>query len=79
MKPRSVISRNDLGQLALAFQYRKLAACRAIYVHRANADTENLDAFMRVMESKATADAMACDGVKRETVKLVVFDKEFKV
>ena len=43
------------------------------------ADTENLDAFMRVMESQATADAMAFDGVKRETVKIVVFDKEFKV
>ena len=43
------------------------------------ADTENLDSFMRVMESQATADAMAFDGVKRETVKLVVFDKEFKV
>jgi hypothetical protein len=43
------------------------------------ADTENLDAFMRVMDSQATADAMAVDGIKRETVKVVVFDKEFKL
>jgi hypothetical protein len=43
------------------------------------AETDNLDAFLRVMESEATAEAMAFDGVKRETVKLVVFDKEFKV
>jgi hypothetical protein len=42
-------------------------------------ETENLDAFMEVMNSQATADAMAFDGVKRETVKVVVFDKEFKV
>jgi len=34
---------------------------------------------MRVMDSQATADAMAVDSVKRETVKLVVFDKEFKL
>jgi len=43
------------------------------------ADTEDLDAFMRVMDSQATADAMALDGVKRETVKVVVFDKELKL
>lgn len=43
------------------------------------ADTEDLAAFMQVMESQATADAMAFDGVKRETVKLIVFDKEFKL
>jgi hypothetical protein len=42
-------------------------------------ETENLDAFMEVMNSQATADAMAFDGVKRETVKVVVFEKEFKV
>ena len=43
------------------------------------ADTENLDTFMGVMNSQATEDAMAFDGVKRETVKLVVFDKELKL
>jgi hypothetical protein len=43
------------------------------------ADTEDLDTFMRVMDSQATADAMAFDGIKRETVKVVVFDKELKL
>lgn len=43
------------------------------------ADTEDLNAFMQVMNSQATADAMAFDGVKRETVKLVVFNKELKL
>lgn len=42
-------------------------------------DTENLEAFMRVMNSPATVDAMAIDGVRRETVKLVVFDKELRL
>ncbi len=43
------------------------------------ADTDNLDAFLRVMDSQATADAMALDGIRRETVKVVVLDKEFKL
>jgi len=43
------------------------------------ADTNDLDSFMRVMDSQATADAMALDGVKRETVKVVVFDKELEL
>ena len=40
------------------------------------ADTKDLDTFMRFMESQAVADAMKFDGVKRETVKVVVIDKE---
>src|SRR5579883_1581094 len=43
------------------------------------ADTESLETFQRVMESQATADAMAFDGVKRETVKVFVLDKELKL
>ena len=39
----------------------------------------NVDAFMKGMEGPATAEAMAQDGVKRETVKVFVLDKEFKV
>jgi hypothetical protein len=39
----------------------------------------DLGAFKRAMESQATADAMAFDGVKRETVKMFVLDKEVKV
>ena len=40
---------------------------------------ESLDAIRRVMESQATAEAMAFDGVKRETVKTFVLDKEMKL
>jgi hypothetical protein len=43
------------------------------------AEPDDLDAFMKGMESAATAEAMAFDGVKRETVKIFVLDKEFKV
>ena len=39
----------------------------------------NLDTFMKVLDSPATAEAMAFDGVKRETVKVFVLDKELKV
>ena len=35
--------------------------------------------FKRAMESPATADAMAFDGVRREIVKMFVLDKEVKV
>jgi hypothetical protein len=38
-------------------------------------DTSNLDAYMKVFNSQATADAMAGDGVKRPTVKVFVLDK----
>ncbi|SCK27760.1 hypothetical protein VAR608DRAFT_2297 [Variovorax sp. HW608] len=42
-------------------------------------EPDDLDAFMKGMESPATAEAMAFDGVQRETVKVFVLDKEFKV
>ena len=42
-------------------------------------EPENLDTFKRQMESPATAEAMASDGVKRETVKVYVLDKEMKL
>jgi len=42
-------------------------------------EPENLDAFKRGVESPATAEAMAFDGVKRETVKTYVLDKEMKL
>ena len=42
-------------------------------------EPDDLDAFLRVMGSAATADAMDFDGVRRETVKMFVLDKEFKV
>jgi hypothetical protein len=42
-------------------------------------EPENLDTFKRAMESQATVKAMAFDGVKRETVKTFVLDKEMKL
>ncbi len=42
-------------------------------------EPKDLDAFKRAMESQATAEAMAFDGVKRETVKMFVLDKDVKV
>jgi hypothetical protein len=42
-------------------------------------EPDDLDTFMKGMDSPATAEAMAFDGVKRETVKMFVLDKEFKV
>jgi hypothetical protein len=42
-------------------------------------EPENLDTFKRAMESQATTEAMAFDGVKRETVKTFVLDKEMKL
>jgi len=42
-------------------------------------EPENLDTFRRTMESQATEEAMAFDGVKRETVKTFVLDKEMKL
>jgi len=38
-------------------------------------EPEDLDIFKRAMDSKETADAMAYDGVKRETVKTFFLDK----
>jgi hypothetical protein len=42
-------------------------------------ETSNLDAYMKVFNSQATADAMAFDGVKRQTVKMFILDKDVKV
>ena len=41
------------------------------------AEPDDVDKFFEVMDSPATEEAMAHDGVKRETVKIVVLDKEF--
>ena len=42
-------------------------------------EPENLDTFTRAMESRPTVEAMALDGVKRETVKTFVLNKEMKL
>jgi hypothetical protein len=42
------------------------------------AEVKDAAKYFEVLESKATLEAMAQDGVKRETVKTFVLDKEFK-
>jgi hypothetical protein len=42
-------------------------------------EPENLKSFKQARESQATVEAMAADGVKRETVKTFVLDKEMKL
>ena len=41
------------------------------------AEPTDVDKFLEVMESSATEEAMAFDGVKRDTVKVSVLEKEF--
>ncbi|MCH6549111.1 MAG: hypothetical protein IH812_04705 [Proteobacteria bacterium] len=41
-------------------------------------EPDDVDKFFEIMESPATEEAMAYDGVKRETVKVFVLDKEFR-
>jgi hypothetical protein len=40
-------------------------------------EPENVDTYLKALDSPATAEAMAFDGVKRETVKVTVLDKTF--
>jgi hypothetical protein len=40
---------------------------------------KDLDTFMEIFESQATADAMELDGVKRETVQTFVLDKRLEL
>ena len=40
-------------------------------------EPDDLETFLEVQGSPATEEAMAFDGVKRETVKIFVLDKEF--
>ncbi len=40
-------------------------------------DAADLDTYMDILNSDATAEAMVADGVKRETVKVFVLDREF--
>jgi hypothetical protein len=41
-------------------------------------ETADLAAYMKIFNSPATAEAMAVDGVKRETVHVFVLDKTIK-
>jgi len=42
-------------------------------------EPESLDTFRQDLQSQATQSAMAADGVKRESLKMFVLDKEMKV
>jgi len=42
-------------------------------------EPSDLATYMKVLESPATAEAMAFDGVLRDTVKVFVLDKELEV
>ncbi len=42
-------------------------------------EAESVDTYMEILDSPATEDAMIEDGVKRETVKVFVMDREFVV
>ena len=42
-------------------------------------EPDDLDTCMKILDSPATVEAMTFDGVKRETVKVFVLDKELKV
>ena len=42
-------------------------------------EPEDLATYMRILDSKETAEAMAFDGIKRETMKMFVLDQEFKL
>lgn len=41
------------------------------------AEVGDVDAYMESLQSQETADAMANDGVKRDTVRVFVLDREF--
>jgi hypothetical protein len=41
------------------------------------ADVDDVDKYFEVMDSPATEEAMAFDGILRDTVKVAVLDKEF--
>ncbi len=42
-------------------------------------EPDDLETFLKILDSPATAQAMDVDGVKRETVKVFVLDKQFQV
>jgi len=42
-------------------------------------EPDDVAAYIKFLNSPATAEAMTFDGVKRETVKVFVLDQEFKV
>jgi hypothetical protein len=42
-----------------------------------SAEVDDVEAYLETLQSQETADAMANDGVKRDTVRVFVLDREF--
>jgi len=90
--PRVVITAevNDLGTLESSFRthgdlFKQMGVARMEYATVTGnrvavcGETTDLDAYMKIFNSPATAEAMAIDGVKRETVQMFVLDKGLDV
>ena len=56
------------------FSYFTISADNELTIY---ADVDDVDKYFEVMDSPATEEAMAFDGVLRDTVKVSVLDKEF--
>jgi hypothetical protein len=75
----------EQGFVTHADLFRSMGATAPVnYGHEGNwvavmLDVKDLDNYKRVLNSKATADAMAIDGVLRETVKMFVLNKQLVV
>ena len=63
-----------LGSMSASVSYYAATGDNEIAVYTEPSD---LDKFMEVIESPETAEAMEMDGVKRDTVRVFVLDKEF--
>lgn len=63
-----------LGSMSQSVTYFSATSDNEVVLYSEPVD---LGQYMRVLESSDTADAMAVDGVKRDTVKVFVLDKEF--
>ena len=42
-------------------------------------EPQDLGTYLKILDSPTTAEAMALDGVKKETVKIVVLDRELEL
>jgi len=63
-----------LGSMSQSVTYFSATADNEVALY---SEPDDLEQYMRVLESPDTAAAMAVDGVKRDTVKVYVLDKVF--
>ena len=65
--------------------FRSYALCAPVHYSMAGNEVavcfepEDLDTFRRALESQASVEAMAFDGVKPETLQMFVLDKEIRL